>query len=384
MLNIVNTKKSHTKFTIIITSYKEPLTIKKSIRAIVEQEYSFIEKNEVELIVVAPDFETISSAKKELESQRIIVNFKVIKDEGQGKPVALTLAFQNASGDVLILTDGDVYIAKNSIENLLEKLVITEIRKKPEKQEKENIEINSKEKERQSESVKTEIRAENIHNQSLTEEDELVGGISGHPISQNKKDNRFGYYSHLFCEAANQRRIKHPDTPMSGYLYAFKWSPIWKSSKSEIEKNKAHGYKNNSLPDLNINIGEKIRESIYPIPKEIRAEDAYISAKIQSLGYATLYEPKASVYVKFPENMSDWIKQKTRSLGGNVQIQHKRNIFEDLTMLLFPIKYAQTPKELYWSLTLYPLRLYLWIKIYLNHLNKNYKSGAWERIESTK
>lgn len=363
MLNIVETKKNHIKFTIIITSFNEQLTIKRSIKALVEQKYSFINKNEIEIIVVAPDLETISSAKKELESQNVIVNYKVIKDEGKGKPVALNIAFKESLGEILILTDGDVYIGQNSLECLVKNLLNPDIQNNLDQHKLEKVERKSKEKIKYSKSM----TAENTHNQNIPEKNALVGGIGGHPLSQNTKNDRFGYYSHLFCEAANQRRIKHPGTPMSGYLYAFKWNPLEKDVESHDQK-----------------VGEKIRRSIYPIPKEIRAEDAYISAKIQSLGYVTLYETNSSVYVKFPENMSDWIKQKTRSLGGNVQIHHKRNIFEDLTMLLFPIKYAKTPKELYWSLTLYPLRLYLWIIIYLNHLNKNYKSGAWERIESTK
>ena len=129
--------------------------------------------------------------------------------------------------------------------------------------------------------------------------------------------------------------------------------------------------------------------ALFPLPEEIRAEDAYASRRIQSLGYKTAYAPEVIAYVHFPKNLKDWINQKKRSLGGNVQLQRyeqgqSRSIIEDLQMALFPITFAKSAKELLYSLALYPIRLYLWLTIYYNHKRNKYQSGMWKRIESSK
>lgn len=311
-------------FSIIITSYKEPATIGNAISAILEPNIGFFAKNfnKAELIVVAPDEETLAAAKQAASKYPINESsFKTIKDNGKGKPAALNLAIKQAKGKILFLTDGDMYISENAISEILPFF-----------------------------------------------NNEEVGGVSGHPASLDARATMFGYYSHLFCEAAHLQRLKNPQkTPMSGYLYAIK-----------------------NLPEL------------FPIPEEIRAEDAYLSSKIKSLGYKTLYAPEAIAYVHFPKNLTDWISQKKRSLGGNVQLNlsrftaqspqinrkpiknASRSIKEDLKMVLFPIQYAKSIKELLYSMALYPIRLYLWAIIYYTHKTNKYKSGMWQRIETSK
>ncbi len=342
------------KASIIITSYKEPLTISKSIRNVALPNIDMW--NSLEFLVVAPDTETIRTAEQTFEkimadtnkdntnsngnnpnvsdvsdsgssrdatdssssvnvsTSDNVLHYKIIRDSAQGKPNAINMSVKEAKGEILILTDGDMYISENSIKLLLKHF-----------------------------------------------DDENVGGVSGHPVSQDNKTSQFGYYGHLFCAAAHKKRLNSPTTPMSGYLYAIR---------------------NDSR--------------LWPLPKEIRAEDAYISTKLLELGYKLEYEPNALAYVKFPQNMKDWLTQKTRSLGGNVQLKHfnesestttkpkTRNIKEDLKMAYFPLTYAKTPKEFIYSLLLYPLRLYLWVKIYIQDKKKSYSNGAWQRIESTK
>jgi cellulose synthase/poly-beta-1,6-N-acetylglucosamine synthase-like glycosyltransferase len=309
-------------FSIIITSYKEPKSIPHAISAILEPNLGFFAKNfnKAELIVTAPDDETLNAAKDQASKYHINEgSFIIIKDKGIGKPAALNLAVKQAKGKILFLTDGDMYISDSAISEILPFF-----------------------------------------------NDEEVGGVSGHPASLDDRTTMFGYYSHLFCEAANQQRLKNPNiTPMSGYLYAIR-----------------------NLPEL------------FPIPEEIRAEDAYLSTKIRSLGYKTKYAPEAMAYVHFPKNINDWVSQKKRSLGGNIQLKRftaqlpqinrigstlkQRSIREDLKMALFPIKYAKSVKELLYSIALYPIRLYLWLLIYYNHKANKYKSGMWQRIETSK
>ncbi len=297
-------------FTVILTSYKEPESIKKAIENLVRPNLDLIAHGEMQLIVVAPDDETIAAAKEKLVEFTGFNDYLVLRDKAVGKPAAINYAIEKAKNPILVLTDGDMHVSHNAIRDLIRYF-----------------------------------------------EAPRVGGVSGHPVSLDSRNTQFGYYSHLFCEAAHQKRLLSDYVPMSGYLYAVR------------------------------NI-----KALFPIPEEVRAEDAYISAKILSAGYEIKYEPQALAYVHFPKNLRDWFLQKKRSIGGNVQSarftanspQESRSIFQDLKNGLFPVKFAKTFKEMVYSLLLYPLRLYLWISIYVQHFLKGYSKGAWERIESSK
>lgn len=292
--------------TVIITAYKEHKTVAKAISQILGPNKGLFE--DLQLLVVAPDSGTINTAKKELSKHKEFSGTQVIKDLGKGKPAALNLAYSKTKTDIIIFTDGDMYVDDTAIKEIL-----------------------------------------------TTFKDPKVGGASGHPVSLDSRISAFGYYSHLFCEAAHKKRSSGGFVPMSGYLYAIR------------------------------NI-----KGIFPIPEYLRAEDAYISHKIASMGYKIAYAPDALAYVHFPKSLKDWIAQKTRSLGGNVQIgsdpsgSDPRSVLQDLHMFLFPLYFAKNPKEVLYSILLYPLRLYLWIRIYIQHLTKSYSKGVWKRIESSK
>ena len=156
---------------IIITAFKEQKTIERAISAIEEQEIG-----EHETIVVAPDKETLEAAEKIKKKYK---NLVVLKDKGKGKSAALNFAVENGKGDILILTDGDVYVSKNSINELLLKL------KKHE-----------------------------------------IGAVTGKPVSMNPKSNKFGFWAYLLTKTADKRRRKALKEGKrffcSGYLFAIK------------------------------------------------------------------------------------------------------------------------------------------------------------------
>lgn len=156
---------------VVITSSREPRTIGLALKTILQQDSSRIK----EIMVVAPDKETLAAAKKVTTNPKV----KFLKDPGKGKPTALNLAFQKASGEILVLTDGDVYLGKNSLTNLLGLL-----------------------------------------------EDPGIGGISGRPISTNSRNTLLGFWSHFLTEAAHQTRLsrfnKGQFLELSGYLLAIK------------------------------------------------------------------------------------------------------------------------------------------------------------------
>jgi len=158
---------------IIITAYKEHRTIAKAIESFLNQK---IEES-IEILVACPDEET----KKVINSyEKKYPNVKHIQDPGKGKPIALNLCFKQAKGDKLILSDGDVYVSNNSINELMKEL------------NKEN-----------------------------------VGAVTGRPTSTNSRASMLGYFSHLLTDiGAHDTRLKYVQQGKfivcSGYLFAMK------------------------------------------------------------------------------------------------------------------------------------------------------------------
>ena len=292
--------------TVIITSYKEPRTIGRAIKCVSSKKH--------EIIQISPDTETLRAGLKMVKELKVEKNFKQIKDPCKGKPHALNLAFKEAKGDILILTDGDVFFDKNATEELIKPF-----------------------------------------------EDENVGGVTGRPISRDKRNTMMGYFGHLLSDAAHHKRLqtskKDEFFPMSGYIMAMR------------------NYK-------------------LELPEDVLSDDAYISYVISNKEKNIVYAPKAKAFVKYPTNLSDYYKQKVRSLGGYLQLEgygivkkekRTRTFKDELAYFWFPFSYASNIKEFFWSVLLFPIRVVTWIKIFFDRkiFKKNFKQ-SWTRIESTK
>lgn len=169
------------KSSVIITAFKESKTIKKAITSIANQ------KMADEIIVIAPDDETLNQAEK-LKS--IFKELRILRDPGEGKPQALNIAVSKSKGDILILTDGDVFVSENSIKPLLDKF-----------------------------------------------DNPKVGAVTGRPVSIDNKNYMFGYWGHLLSSIAHQRRFQYIKNGKrifcSGYLFAIKKS-LFPKLKKEI------------------------------------------------------------------------------------------------------------------------------------------------------
>jgi len=157
---------------VIITAYKEENTIGKAIEAFLRSKFP----DKYEILVLAPDTETLEAARKFTKKSR---NLKVIQDPGKGKPTALNLAFKKAKGKILIFTDGDVHVDKTAIPNLLSPF-----------------------------------------------SDQKIGAVAGHPVSINNRKTMLGFWSHLLTDIADIRRRKaikiRKRFYCSGYLYAMR------------------------------------------------------------------------------------------------------------------------------------------------------------------
>jgi len=289
---------------IIITSFKEPHTIGKAIESFLNQDI----KENYELIVSAPDKETQEIVKKFSKKNKQV---KLFKDPGKGKSFALNLLLPKIKGRILILTDGDVYVSKNSINEILKVF-----------------------------------------------KNKNVGCVSGRPVSIEDKKKMLGYWSHMLCDSAHKLRLKRNRDDLflecSGYFWAFKNKIIRK----------------------------------FPIDV---AEDSIVPAMFWIKGYKIKYAPKAEVYIGYPKNLIDYIKQKKRTIKSHEKIKkyvkkipRMKTFTNELVGTIWVLFYASSLKEIFYSLFAIPIRAYLWILAYIHYFfNKEYQD-AWERVESTK
>ena len=154
---------------ILITAYHEPNTIGRAIEAIQPQ----LGDPPAEIIVVCPDDETANAAS-------VYDDVTVLRDAGQGKPAALNLGLEKAAGQIVVMTDGDVFIDPGALKALLAPF-----------------------------------------------DDPKTGAVSSRPVSLSPRDTMLGYWSHLLTDAgAHTERLLRDQRGAfmvcSGYLYAIR------------------------------------------------------------------------------------------------------------------------------------------------------------------
>ncbi|MEP7104161.1 MAG: glycosyltransferase [Candidatus Dojkabacteria bacterium] len=166
---------------ILLTAWKEERTVGKAIECLVKKEYSGI-PDDFELLLVAPDEETANAAQAKVKELGVENKYTYVKDKCEGKPRALNMLFEMTKGDILILTDGEVFFEPNAVKELL----------------------------------------------NILESDKTLGGVSGRPIAFNdRKSEIFGYWAHLQADAVHKMRLDRDKSktkffPISGYIMAIK------------------------------------------------------------------------------------------------------------------------------------------------------------------
>ncbi len=291
--------------TVIITSFKEPHLVGRAIEAALKNKT----KRKYEVLVAAPDEPTAQVIKTYVQKDKRV---KYFRDKGQGKVNALNEIFKRVKSEMLILTDGDIYMSQNAIEALA----------------------------------------------SMLDKKE-VGCVTGRPVATNDKKTMFGYWSHLLLDAGAHKIRKELSESnkfleCSGYLFAFK--RLFKK-----------------------------------IPTDV-AEDSIVPYIIWKQGYQIKYVPEAEVYVKYPDNLKDFIKQRVRTVKSHEKLTKyvpdfprvKSFFNESKKGSLWAIKYARNGKELLWTVLLFPVRLYIWYKAVKYAKRGKYYADNWERVESTK
>lgn len=159
------------KITLLITTFNEP-NVEKAIQSAINQKTRY----DYDIIVSAPDERTQNIVKKYSSENKKI---KLFKDPGRGKSYALNMIFENLDTDILILTDGDVFMTENSVENIMNLFL-----------------------------------------------DPEIGCVTGKPIPFESKKFLFGYWANFLFHSAHKLREnafqKNEFLECSGYLFAFR------------------------------------------------------------------------------------------------------------------------------------------------------------------
>jgi cellulose synthase/poly-beta-1,6-N-acetylglucosamine synthase-like glycosyltransferase len=196
---------------IIITSYNEPNSTLRAVNAFLKQNT----KEDFRIIICDPFEEVRDFIKKEIKDKRV----GFFLDPGEGKSYALNLLFEKLNSqnkeDIFLLTDGDVYVSGNAIEEI-----------------------------------------------SKAFKDAEIGCVTGKPVSVDERNDKFGYWSHLLFSGIHKVRKKLSDEKKffecSGYLFAIRKGiihdfPIEVSEDSVIPYLFwKRGYKIKYLPEVEV------------------------------------------------------------------------------------------------------------------------------------
>ena len=160
---------------IIITSYKEPKATLRAVKAFLNQKIS----EDFMIIVVDPFEETKEFLKQNLKDKRV----GFFLDPGEGKSHAINLLlkqiYSDNTNDILIFTDGDVYVSGNAVQDLLNRF-----------------------------------------------KDKTIGCVTGKPVSLAERGTKYGYWSKLLyagVDRARKRMAKGKEFfQVTGYLFAIR------------------------------------------------------------------------------------------------------------------------------------------------------------------
>lgn len=163
---------------IIISSYNEPKATAEAVRKFLNQEPQI--SGEYEIIISDP-FPEVEKYIKEQFADYPQVRYSWDPDEG--KSYALNLLFQKLykedKEDIIILTDGDVFVSENAVEEILRQF-----------------------------------------------QDSSIGVVCGRPMPIDKRDNKYGYWANLLLHGAHTARkrrfLKGQFFECSGYLWAIR------------------------------------------------------------------------------------------------------------------------------------------------------------------
>ena len=291
---------------VIIASYKEPKSTLRAVNIFLKSK-----RKDLRVTVVDPFTEVEKFLRGKIKDKR----FNFFLDPGEGKSYALNLLFQELGSsntdDFFILTDGDVYVSDNAIDEIVNAF-----------------------------------------------KDKEIGCVTGHPISLDSKDTKYGYWQNLAFERIHQVRERMSNNKQffecSGYLFAIR------------------------------------KGVILDFPLET-SEDSIIPFLFWKKGYKINYLPNAAVYVKNPDNWKDWLAQKVRNIKAHEKLNkivpdmpRTKTLWNEIKEgTFYTLANINSLKQLFWVLQYFPARLYLYLKAFSQLKKKRSYEDGWRGQATT-
>lgn len=231
---------------VIITARGEPKSTEKAVRAILNEDIK-----DIKIIVCDPYIEVKRYIKERFAGDKR-VSFFLDPDEGKASALNMLLEmyYSDNKDDILVFTDGDVFITRGSLNALLKPF-----------------------------------------------EDTSIGIVCGHPVSLNSQNNMFGFWSHMFFEEFNKTRLRLFEEgkffAISGYLFAMR-NGVVKEFPTETNEDKV-------IPSLFWNKGYKIgysKDAIVNVMNPQNFKDYVIQKKRNIKGRMNLGSENFVVHAK--------------------------------------------------------------------------------------
>ncbi len=182
-------------------------------------------------------------------------------------------------------------------------------------------------------------------------DDAEVGMVGAHPIPVDSTDTFFGYAVNLMWTLHHDISMRDPKM---GELIAFR------------------------------NVFRRLDPNVIN-------DELSVHQLVRSAGYRLVYAPDARIRNKGPENLRDFISQRTRCIIGNLQIIRDHNVPVS-TMRTLPVIRAALPhvlrnwRRLHWTVGAAALEFYCRLKsrsIYRSQ-EKRQHYKVWEQVSTTK
>ncbi|MBI5871933.1 glycosyltransferase family 2 protein [archaeon] len=163
---------------IIISSYNEPKSTAQAVRKFLNQTPQINQEYE---IIVSDPFPEVEKYIKEQFKDYPQIRYEWDPDEGKSYALNLILQklYKEDKNDIIIMTDGDVFVSENAVKEILK------------------------------------------HFQNPN-----IGVVCGRPVPMNKRDNMYGYWAHLLFYGAHKARkkrfLKQDFFECSGYLWGIR------------------------------------------------------------------------------------------------------------------------------------------------------------------
>lgn len=178
-----------------------------------------------------------------------------------------------------------------------------------------------------------------------------VGMVGAHPVPVDAQTSFFGYAAHLMWSLHHDISLRDPKM---GELIAFR------------------------------NVFRRLDPNVIN-------DELSIHQLVRSSGYRLVYAPDAHVQNKGPENLHDFISQRTRCITGNLQIMRDHNVPVS-TMRTLPVLRAALPhalkdwRKLHWTIAAGALEFYCRMRGRALYRSQKERQNlkVWEQVSSTK